>query len=235
MPASEPTNKPTPTAKPASAALVFLFLGFALADLANLFGKFWPESSWLHGALVIAGFAASIAALSPPLAAVNVIMAGALAGGVGGIAIAVSAVTGYPLGPVDFTPAAGLKIAGLLPWWLPLVWASIALSSRGAARFLLHGQRHNPQHGYRVIAVASGLAIIATIAFNLFAMHGDRYWKHAQGSSLFISSGHVLHLLIQVAITALMIDKFPGKQTRNKLPLVVWVATGTTTALAATG
>ncbi|MEY4385736.1 MAG: hypothetical protein RLY20_1019 [Verrucomicrobiota bacterium] len=216
-------NQPKVGSSPLSRATLLLFLGLAAAAVANGLGKFWPEPAWMNVALILTGFAASIAALSPPLATVNVLMAAGIAAGIGGILTAISNVTGYPLGPMEFTPAAGPRIAQLVPWWLPLVWASIALTSRGTARFLLHNQDQHPQHGYRVIVTASGLAVISTILFAHFATHSDRYWKQEPTGSLFLSSGHLIHLVIQVALTALLIDKFPGKKPRNIWPALVWI------------
>jgi hypothetical protein len=33
----------------------------------------------------------------------------------------------------------------------------------------------------------------------------------------------VFHLVIQVAITALLLDKFPGERPRNPRPALVWI------------
>ena len=216
-------NPPRESANWCGWTLGVLFFALCATHIANGAGHFYPEPSWLAGAFVVVGFAASIAALSPPLPLVSVIMAAGIAGGIGGILVAFSAATGYPLGPMEFTLAAGPRIANLLPWWMPMVWASIALSSRGTARFLLQGQRQHPQHGYQVILASTGLAVFANILFAHFGTHSDRYWRHDLAGSLFHSSGHVFHLVIQVAITALLLDKYPGERPSNPRPALVWV------------
>lgn len=216
---------------PTGAIMLACFVGLYALFLANRFANLLPDTTSLDAALAIAALAASIATLSPPLATTNVLLAAFLAAVIGGIAVATSSVTGYPFGQMDFMPAAGPRLLGLIPWWLPAVWAAIALSSRGAARFLLYSTHGHSHHGYQVIAAATGMAMLSTHALHSFATHATRYWKPAMTDSLFFSSGHVLHLFIQIAITALLIDKFPGPRRRNYRPLIVWL--GINSALAA--
>jgi len=193
--------------------------------LFNQFTQFWPNQAWLHAALVVTALAASIAALTPTLAWLNVFMAGGLAAAIGGMAHAISSVTGWPFGQWEFTAAAGPRLLGLIPWWLPMAWTVVELSSRGTARLILHKSRNHPQHGYRVILLATGLAILSTIVLQAFALHGGRYWKPGPDESLFHLLGHALHLFVQIAITPLLIDKFPGLRPPNFRPLLVLAGT----------
>jgi hypothetical protein len=137
------------------------------------------------------------------------------------MAHAISSVVGWHFGQWEFTAAAGPRLLGLIPWWLPIAWAVVALSSRGTARLILHKSRDHPQHGYHVILLASGLAILTTLALQNFALHGGRYWNPGVEESPLHLLGHALHLFIQVAITPLLIDKFPGQSPLNFRPLLV--------------
>ena len=205
-----------------STAVVAILLCLCAATVFNQFTQRWPGLSWFHAALVVVALTASIAALTPTLAGVNVLMAGGLAGAIGGMAHAISSVTGFPFGHWEFTAAAGPRWLGLIPWWLPVAWAVMALSSRGTARLLLRKSRNHPQHGYHVILLATSLAILSALALQAFALHGGRYWKPGPDGSLLHLLGHALHLFIQVAITPLLIEKFPGPRPPNYRPLLVY-------------
>jgi hypothetical protein len=201
-----------------------LFIILCAVASINQAEPFLPAHGWLNAAVVVMALAASVAAFSPVLPWPNVLLAAGLAAFIGGVAHAISAVTGFPFGRGEFTPAAGPTLLGLIPWWLPMAWSVIALSARGTARLLLHRSQNHPQHGYRVILLATALAMLTSIAFHAYASHGARYRVPDGADSLFLSSGHVLHLFIQVAITPLMIDKFPGARSRNLRPLLVLAA-----------
>jgi uncharacterized membrane protein len=236
-PAAAPTEHASTPAglresQPAGAAVLGLFAGAAAVTLANEIGHFWPVQLWLNPAFVVLALLASIAALAPALPWPNVLLAAGVAAFVSGMACAISSVTGFPLGRFDLTPGAGPLLLGLVPWWLPVMWAVIALSARGTARLLLHASQNHPHHGYRAILLATALAMLTSIAFQAFATHSGRYWTPAAMDSWFHSSGHVLHLFIQGAITPLVLDKFPGPRPRNFRPLLVLVVLNTLFAVA---
>jgi uncharacterized membrane protein len=205
----------------ASAIVVAIFLGICAVTLLNQFTPLWPSQARLHAALLVTAFIASIAALTPTLAWLNILMAGGLAAAIGGMAHAISSVTGVPFGRWEFSAAAGPRLLGLIPWWLPVAWAVTALSSRGTARLILRKSRAHPQHGYQVILLATGLAMLTTFALQNFALHAGCYWNPGVDGSPLHLLGHGLHLFIQVAITPLLIDKFPGHRPPNFRPLFV--------------
>lgn len=208
----------------ACAAALAIFVVIGTAAIANQLGKFWPVQPLLNAAFASAALVAAIAAFTPTLAWPNVVLAGGLAAVIGGMAHAVSSVTGFPFGQAEYTDAAGPRLLGLIPWWLPVAWAVTALGSRGAARFALHQSRNHPQHGYRVIALATGLAMLSTIGLQAFAVRAH-YGMPTLTDELLPWLGQGLHLFIQIAMTPLLIDKFPGPRPPNFRPLLVWAGT----------
>lgn len=223
----QPETKSAPPkprqAHPVSAAMLTLFVGISAVTIANQLGHCWPVQPWLKAAFVISALLASIATFAPTLAWPNVLLAAGLAWAIAGMAHAINAVTGFPFGQLDFTADAGPRPFGLVPWWLPAVWAAIALTARGTARLSLHRSRQHPQHGYHVIALATVLATFATLGLDTFARHSAHLWQPDAMHPL-PASGHLLHLLIQIAITPLLIDKFPSPSPPNFRPLLVWVS-----------
>jgi hypothetical protein len=199
-----------------------LFIVVWATNLVNLVAGNGDHASSLGTALVISSLLASIATFTPALAWPNALLAAGLAAFVGGIAHAINAITGFPFGRLEFMPSSGPLLFGLIPWWLPLAWSAIALSARGSARLILHGSRNHPRHGYHVLLLATGLAMLPTMELHRFGIHIAKFWQPGVGSSLLLSSGHALHLLVQIAITPLLIDKFPGPRPRNFRPLLVW-------------
>lgn len=206
-----------------SAVVLAVFVGITLGVVANQLGHFWLNQAWLNAAFVASASLASIAALAPTLAWTNAILATGLAAAIAGTAQAINAGTGFPFGRFDFTAAAGPRVFGLVPWWLPLAWACIAITARGVSRVFLHGSRHHERHGYRVLGLATLFATFTTSGLEYFATRVAHFWESKPAALLNLSSSLGLHLFIQVAITALLIDKFPGMRPRNSYPFLVWL------------
>lgn len=201
--------------------VIGLFVAVAGLGLVNQSAGIFPAQGWLNAAVVIIAFCASVCAMPPTLARTNVLMAGGLAAFIGGFAHAVNAAMGMPFGRGEFTPAAGPSILGLIPWWLPVIWTVITLAARGTARLFLHRSQAHPFHGFRVIALAGGLATLSFVGIQLLEMRAGLY----SGNPTFLLSsvsGLVLQVVIQVAVTPLLLDKFPGKRPTNYRPLLVW-------------
>jgi uncharacterized membrane protein len=181
-----------------------------------------PGQDWLCASVVVMGLVAAVASFAPILPWPNVLLAGALAAFIGGMAEAVSGATGFPFGGGGFMPGSGPLFLGLFPWWFPFAWATIALSARGTARLILHRSRQHPFQGYRVIALAASLGLASTISLDLFSTRATHYWTIEAAPVLPWVSSLMLHLLIQVVMTPLLLDKFPGLRPPNARPLVVW-------------
>ena len=203
-------------------AALALFIVIGTTTAANLLGHFWTIQPLLNAAFLVAVLLASMAALTPALAWPNVLLAAGLAGAITSITHGINAVIGLPFGRFDFTAAAGPRLFGLVPWWLPMIWCGIALTTRGVARLILHHSRQHPFHGWRVIAFATLLALLFNIGLDSFAIHAASYWTPHTAPLLNLASCTILNLFIQIVITPLLIDKFPRPRPLNLRPLLVW-------------
>jgi uncharacterized membrane protein len=204
-----------------SVAVIAFIILCAVASL-NQWRVLIPRQDWLCAAVAVMGLVAAVASFAPVLPWPNVLLAGALAAFIGGMAEAVSGATGFPFGRGEFMPGSGPLFLGLFPWWFPFAWATIALSARGTARLILHRSRQHPLQGYRVIALAAVLGLAGTISLELFSTHAAHFWTTEAAPVLPWVSRLMLHLLIQVTMTPLLLDKFPGPRPPNVRPLVVW-------------
>ena len=192
--------------------------------MLRLFVPLWKNSAWPDVALLILTTAATVAAMANHLPAPNIILAASIAAGIGGIAHAVNDVTGFPFGNFEFTAVFGPRLLGVLPLAIPAFWAIAALSARGVARLVLHNSRQYPHHGYHVIGLAVLLMIFFHLALNPFASTVKGWWTANPTPLLALASGIVLSLASQVAITPLLLDKFPVPRPPNFSPLFVWIA-----------
>jgi len=78
----------------------------------------------------------------------------------GGLAVAaVSVLAGFPLGPIRFGTALGMKL-GPVPWGVPVLWFVLVIGARAAAL------RAFPRAGNAWVAMAAG-ALISLTDFNL--------------------------------------------------------------------
>jgi len=205
------------------AAIVNVFLFTCALVLVNRAGGF-VQQGWLEAVLVVMGLGAAVASIAPVLPWSNAFIAAGLAAGAGGLAEAVSAVVGFPFPGREFLLGNGPLILGLFPWWLPIVWGAFALLARGSARLILYRTGEHPRHGYRVIGVATILAGGASVLLEFFATRAASLWQPDGISAGGLLCVFILHLLIQVIMTPMLIDKFPGRRPPNWLPLWVWGA-----------
>jgi uncharacterized membrane protein len=202
--------------------VIGLFVAFGGLAAVNPGGAIVSGQAWLNAVVVVLALWSAVAAFAPALPWPQVLLAGGLAAFSGGLVEAVNAATGFPFGVVAFTSKAGPMILGLIPWWLPVTWAIVALSARGAARAILRRSCQHPLHGYRVIGVSVMLAVITTFGLLRMASHAVQAWT-LDGNPILRGAGLVvLQLFIQVAMTPLLIDKFPGSRPPSFRPLVVW-------------
>lgn len=201
-----------------------LFAAVVILAIVRLFAPLGENSGWLDAALLLLATAATVAALTNHLPAPNVLLAAGIAAGMGGMAHAINDVTGFPFGRIEFTAALGPRLFGVLPLAIPALWAIAALNARGVARLLLFRSRQHPRHGYRVIGLAIILMAAFHLALNPFALTVKGWWTANPTPLVGLASWTVLSLAIQVAITPLLLDKFPTPRPPNFQPLYVWVA-----------
>lgn len=198
-------------------------LGATVAGL-RLFYPLLKNSGWSDALLLTLAFAAAIAALARQLPVLNVFFAAGIAAGIGGVAHAVNDVTGFPFGRFEFTNAFGPRLFGVLPLAMPGLWAVAALSARGVARIVLRNSRNHPYHGYHVIGTAVVLMIVFQFMLVPFGSTVKGWWSANPTPFLALITWSILSLAIQIVITPLLLDKFPGPRPPNFWPLAVWVA-----------
>lgn len=205
--------------------IIVLALFGVAASLAAL-QLFMPMSGsfgWFDAVFLMLTAAATLAAFAGQIPAPNLILAGGIAAGIGGIAHAVNDVTGLPFGRFEFKPEFGPRLFSVLPVAMPLFWAIAALNSRGAARCLLSSSRAHPRHGYHVIGLATLMTAILLAALDPFASHIKGWWTANPISLLNVPSWTILSLLIQIAMTPLLLDKFPIPRRPVRWPLGIWL------------
>jgi uncharacterized membrane protein len=202
--------------------VIGLFVAFGGLAAVNQGAAIVSGQGWLNAVVVMLALWSCVAAFAPALPWPNVLLAGGLAAFSGGLVEAINAATGFPFGVVAFTSKAGPMVLGLIPWWLPVTWAVIALSARGAARWILRRSCQHPLHGYRVIGVSVMLAVVTTVGLGRMASHAVQAWTLDGNPILRGASLLALHFFIQVAMTPLLIDKFPGSRPPSLRPLAVW-------------
>lgn len=126
--------------------------------------------------LVLLATVSTLVALARRLPAQNVLLAALIIAGLGGAAQVLGATTGIPFGPVLFGPAAGLKLFGLLPWILPLLWIVAVLNSRGVARLVLRPWRKTRTYGFWLMGLTALFTMLFDCALEPFATHIKHYW-----------------------------------------------------------
>jgi hypothetical protein len=179
---------------------------------------FWPEA-----ALLLLALPASVAALGHQLAVLNIGLAGIVAGLIGGLVMAVDRATGIPFGGIEFSHAAGPTWGGILPWSAPCLWFAVTLCARGTARFLLHRQPARPRQGYWVLAGATAIGGMVAMLLLRYGSELGLWSRPHTGEAMAAAALFALHLIQQIAVTPLLLDKFPHPRPANPLPLLVVV------------
>lgn len=204
--------------------VIGLFVLAAAVTILQFFVRLWPASGWADTVLLILAVAAAIAALAKQLPVVNVTIAAGIAAGLGGIAHAINDVSGLPFGRFEFTTAFGPRLLGVLPIAILGIWATAALSARGVARVVLRNTRNHQHHGYQVIGLAVGLMTVFQALLIPYGAMVKGWWSATPVPILNLIGCGLVSLLIQVAITPMILDKFPGPRPPNFWPLAVWLA-----------
>lgn len=203
-----------------------MLLLFGAAVSLSAFQPFVPplkNSGWPDAVLLAITAVATLAAFAGQLPVTNVFLAGTIAAAIGGILHAVNNVIGLPFGRFEFKPGFGPQVFDVLPVAMPVLWAVASLNARGVARRLLQHSRTHPRHGYHVIALAAGLMMIFQLTITPFAVMVKNWWTPDATPLLNLASWIVLSLIIQIAMTPLLLDKFPVPRPPNFSPVLVWV------------
>jgi uncharacterized membrane protein len=191
------------------------------------------EAHWPVAVLLLLATAGTLVTLTRQLPAQNVLLAAFVIAFIGSMAHGIGAKSGLPFGPFMFGPEGGLKLFGLLPWGLPLLWVVAVLNSRGVARLILRPWRKIRAYGFWLIGLTALLTMLFDCALEPFAAHAKHYWIWTtagysltpQGAPASNSVGwFVLTLLILAFITPAMINKQLSKRSAPDFhPLAVWL------------
>jgi len=190
------------------------------------------QARWIESLLPVTACATTLLGLGRRLPLQNVLMAGLLIGGLASVLTAVAAVSGMPIGPIYYTERMGEKVAGVVPWPIPLLWIILIINGRGVARLIMRPWRRTNYYGYWVIGFTCLLAVVFDLSLEPFAVKVNNYWLWLGKQSLlrwhtapwvnFL--GWFVSALGLIAFTMpWLINKHPVKQPIDYHPLVVWV------------
>jgi len=190
-----------------------------------------PEGQWIEVLLLMATLLTTLVTLARRLPLQNVLTAGLLIGGLGGILIAIGAASGVPFGPIMYGDALGEKVFTLVPWPMPLLWVILIINGRGVARLIMRPWRRTNYYGFWVIGLTCGLAVVFDLGFEPFAVQVKNYWiwLGRKGVLSWHTAPWVNFLgwfsgcLGIIAFTIpWLINKQPVKQPMDYQPLGVW-------------
>ena len=102
-----------------------VFIAFLLSWMSNWVAQLLQvelsgPGRWLESLLPLTACATTLLGLARRLPVQNVFMAGFLIGGLSVILTAVAALSSVPFGPLYYTDRLGEKLAGVVPWPMPL-------------------------------------------------------------------------------------------------------------------
>jgi uncharacterized membrane protein len=188
-------------------------------------------SAWPNGLLLVCAVASVIGSVSRTLPFQNIIWAALVIGGLGGLTHAVGVLTSIPFGPITFTNAAGLRILGVVPVSICLLWILSIYSSRGVARLILKPWRKTRVYGFWLIGITAALSLVLDLALEPFASRLNHHWLWGAtrlpwdwyGTPLTNFVGWtVTALMILVFVTPMLINKKPGEMSSEFGSSIVW-------------
>jgi putative membrane protein len=204
-------------------SLVWLKIAFGLPALEKL--------DWLEGALLFLAAVCVVTAVSRTLPFQNVLWGAVVIGCIGGMAHAIGFLASIPFGPYVYTPAAGSRIFGLLPWAVPLVWILFIYTSRGVARLILKPWRKTRVYGFWLMGLTVVLSVILDLGMDPFASRLKHYWIweptrfpydwHGTPFTNFVG-WIVTAAFVMVFVTPMLINKKPGTSITEYRSSAVW-------------
>lgn len=182
-------------------------------------------------ALLAASIVATLAGASRPLPFQNVAWAACVIVILCGVAHTIAALTGIVFGPFLFTAAAGPRIAGVLPWWIPLMWVTVIVSSRGMARLIVQPWHGTSHFGIALVLLSSSLSVLFGMAFDPCASANWRLWiwrttaaPQLGGTPLTALAGwFTLSVVAATCVMPLLIRKKPGAAPIDFASPAVWL------------
>jgi len=219
----------------AQRALLGVFLIAIIFTIAQTCGVLHLPVSvgLLDGVALFLAVASTLVSLGGQLPAQNVALATAVVAAMGAAAHSIGALTGIPFGPVTYTGATGLKLFGVLPWFMPLVWVVVILNARGVSRLILRPWRKLRVYGYWLIGLTAVLTLIFVLGFEPFATRARDYWiwhptkltVDWYGTPLSDFLGWVVSALLILGFsTPALMKKRPSKSYPEYHPLIIWIS-----------
>jgi uncharacterized membrane protein len=194
--------------------------------------RLFGEARWPDGVLVVLTAATLLASLTRSLPAQNVMLAANIIGGLGAAVHTLGAATGIPFGPLKFTSSIGQELFHPLPWAIPVLWISLVLSSRGAARLVLRPWRTTAHYGFWMMGLTTALLLALVAGLEPFATRVKQFWLWLPSrTSLFWYDAPWVNFLgwcvstltILAFATPTLINKMPVKNAPpDYQPLMVW-------------
>jgi uncharacterized membrane protein len=220
-----------PAARRAVTGLFLVCLG--LSAMRDAGATQWPAGAgWLDAALVLTATAATLLSLARELPVQNVLLSATLIAGVGAFGQVMSGLSGFPSGPIVYSPAAGPRLLDILPWWIPLVWVVALLNARGTARLVLRRRQPDRYYGFEVLGLTLILTLVLDLGLAPFAVRVREYWAWPAagpdggwyGTPFAWIAGRILTALVTLLIvTPFLINKSPAPRPPAFHPLLIWV------------
>ncbi|HXI73421.1 MAG TPA: carotenoid biosynthesis protein [Verrucomicrobiae bacterium] len=206
----------------------------AVTFLSALIAEFTGADARLPEALLmLAATFSTLVALARQLPLQNVLLAASMTALIGSLAHLLCAKTGIPFGPVLFGSAAGLKLFGMLPWIVPLLWIVAVLNSRSVARLVLRPWRKMRAYGFWLLGLTALFTMLFDWALEPVTTRITHCWIWtAGGFSLTPQAAPVSNaigwlvvtLLILAFVTPVLINKQLSKRSMPDFhPLAVWL------------
>ena len=155
------------------------FLVWSLAATAAVCAGWEPSPRWrwLELVLPVLGCLSALGSLARRLPLQNLLAIGSLILFLSAGLVACGARSHIPFGPIRYAENAGFMLFGQVPLALPFWWAAILVSSRETARLILRPWRHSRSHGFRVVSLAAGLAVVTDLNWEPFAVELRHLWQ----------------------------------------------------------
>jgi hypothetical protein len=176
---------------------------------------------WALAGLAILAVPATVAAWADRLPVINSLLAGGTAAGLGALLHALDGATEWPLGGWRWGTAGGPSVLGVLPWVLPVAWFVATLAARGVARWWWLPPAGGQPRGLAVVATAGLLG--AGLLIGLLAAGQRAGWCAAPAEAWWQTAATLLgaQTVLQVALTPLLLDKFPQERPPGAGPVLV--------------
>ena len=189
------------------------------------------DAGWPEGLLLLLAAGGTLAGQARQTPGQNVALASIIILSLAGLALAVGARTGIPLGPIAGSGRSPNQVLRWLPWAAAL-WLLALLTSRGVARLILRPRRASFTYGFQVLGLTVLLVLLFNSAFQPFASSFGHCWPW-QGGSLAgdwrgtpcvgLGAQAVTALFILIFATPCLINKQRVSLPAQGHPLVIWV------------